>query len=104
MNHEELSAPAPQQAVDGHAEYAPGQGQLPVYSQNGESPELKADQRKDASGEPPLDDIPPPVVEPRKGLAGVGLIFACGMALFSDGYVNNASGAVVSIFEIIYSG
>ena len=102
MNHEELSAAAPQQAVDGHAEYVPGQGQLPAYPQNGESPELKADQRKDASQEPPLDDIPPPVVEPRKGLAGVGLIFACGTALFSDGYVNNASGAVITIFKQIY--
>ncbi|WFD34071.1 hypothetical protein MCUN1_000903 [Malassezia cuniculi] len=34
---------------------------------------------------------------PKSGIAAVGLIFACGTALFSDGYVNASSGPAMTI-------
>lgn len=36
---------------------------------------------------------------PRPGLSQVSLIFACGTALFSDGYANNVIGTVVTILS-----
>ncbi|KAG8949239.1 hypothetical protein FRC04_008841 [Tulasnella sp. 424] len=38
----------------------------------------------------------------RRGLGKVGLIFACGTALFSDGYQNGVTGPVNTIIKIIY--
>jgi len=37
-----------------------------------------------------------------RGLSRVSLIFACGTALFSDGYSNNVIGMVNTIFTTIY--
>ncbi|KAG6333558.1 hypothetical protein ID866_5533 [Astraeus odoratus] len=39
---------------------------------------------------------------PPKGLTGVSLIFACGTALFSDGYANGVIGQVNTILKRIY--
>ncbi|KAG9039013.1 hypothetical protein FS837_001077 [Tulasnella sp. UAMH 9824] len=39
---------------------------------------------------------------PRRGLGKVGLIFACGTALFSDGYQNGVIGTVNTLIKIIY--
>ncbi|KAI5120117.1 hypothetical protein M0805_002201 [Coniferiporia weirii] len=39
---------------------------------------------------------------PKRGLSQVSLIFACGTALFSDGYANNIIGAVNTILKRIY--
>lgn len=38
----------------------------------------------------------------RKGLSGVSLIFACGTALFSDGYANGIIGSVNTLLTRIY--
>ncbi|KIO29758.1 hypothetical protein M407DRAFT_163642 [Tulasnella calospora MUT 4182] len=38
----------------------------------------------------------------RRGLGKVGLIFACGTALFSDGYQNGVIGTVNTLIKIIY--
>lgn len=48
------------------------------------------------------DHIDSPIVRPehrKKGLGPVALIFACGAALFSDGYVNANSGPVTTILK-----
>ncbi|GAA6030862.1 hypothetical protein JCM8097_008912 [Rhodosporidiobolus ruineniae] len=46
------------------------------------------------------------VVEParpaRKGLGKISLVFACGTALFSDGYINAAAGSVNTILGRLY--
>lgn len=45
-------------------------------------------------------DAQPTTVKQRLG--AVGLIFACGAALFSDGYVNAASGPAITVLSYIY--
>ncbi|KIO29755.1 hypothetical protein M407DRAFT_21177 [Tulasnella calospora MUT 4182] len=47
-----------------------------------------------------MDDTVQPT--PRRGLGKVGLIFACGTALFSDGYQNGVIGTVNTLIKIIY--
>ncbi|KIJ62762.1 hypothetical protein HYDPIDRAFT_113854 [Hydnomerulius pinastri MD-312] len=41
-------------------------------------------------------------MSPTKGLSSVSLIFACGTALFSDGYANNVIGSVNTLLKRIY--
>ncbi|KAN0062895.1 glycerophosphoinositol permease [Thecaphora frezii] len=56
----------------------------------------------------PLDSYQPdaPAPSPSSGikskLGSVGLIFACGSALFSDGYVNAVSGPAITVLSYIY--
>ncbi len=48
------------------------------------------------------DSAPAQPVAKKSRLGAVGLIFACGAALFSDGYVNAASGPTVTILSYAY--
>ncbi|GAA5869308.1 hypothetical protein JCM3774_004202 [Rhodotorula dairenensis] len=41
-------------------------------------------------------------LKPRLGLGKYGMIFACGTALFSDGYVNSVAGSVNTILSRLY--
>ncbi len=50
----------------------------------------------------PVDSPPAQPVAKKSRLGAVGLIFACGAALFSDGYVNAASGPTVTILSYAY--
>ncbi|CBQ72096.1 related to GIT1-Glycerophosphoinositol transporter also able to mediate low-affinity phosphate transport [Sporisorium reilianum SRZ2] len=47
-------------------------------------------------------DAPAQPITKKSRLGAVGLIFACGAALFSDGYVNAASGPALTVFSYIY--
>ncbi|KAK0554557.1 glycerophosphoinositol permease [Tilletia horrida] len=49
-----------------------------------------------------VEAIQEAVPQKKQGLHGFALIFACGAALFSDGYVNAISGPVGTILSIIY--
>ncbi|BGP02934.1 hypothetical protein RTBOTA2_005793 [Rhodotorula toruloides] len=49
-----------------------------------------------------VSDSSAPVQRARFGLGKIGLVFACGTALFSDGYVNASSGTVNTILKRLY--